>query len=105
MHNLPEAYFCRLTFEPKSNRPYLETLFKDNLGDIGHPDAPVGREFESYAYLRDPGSLSHFSNFQYQEDMVIQLRGSFRYTDDRQNVYHTPWCYQTFQPYKTAKPG
>lgn len=105
LHNLPEAHYCLWAFNPLRTKSSMNTVFVDKLGDLGHPDAPVGKELESYAYLRDPASLRHFFHFEYQENMVIQLRGRFRYEDGRHNVYYTPWCYQTSQPYKTAKPG
>lgn len=105
LHNLPEAYFCLLEFDRLRNKSSIQIVFVDKLGDLEHPDAPVGKEFESYAYLRDPASLRQSFHFEYREDMFIQLRGSFSYTDAGQNGYRTPWCYETFQPYKTAKPG
>ena len=105
LHNIPEAHYLRLDFDRLQNKSSMRTLFVDKLGDLHHPDAPVDKEFETYAYLRDPGALRRFYHFEYQEDMVVQLRGSFKYSDSRQNVYYIPWCYQTFQPYKTAKPG
>jgi hypothetical protein len=105
LHNLPEAHFCSLEFDQRRGKPSMNTLFVDKLGDLGHPDAPAGKEFESNAYLRDPASLLRLFNFEYRDDMIVQLRGSFRYADDRQNVYRTPWCFETHQPFKTATPG
>ena len=105
LHNLPEARYCRLVVDRVSNKPAVSTVFVDSLGDFGHPDAPVGKDFESTAFIRDADALRQFFGFNYQEDMFVQLRGSFKYEDGLHNVYHSPWCYQVFQPYKSLKPG